>query len=322
MVIMEKSFRMGVLHCFHCILLTGFLWPFSATSTMGQSVREAPGKGYRPIVLAEGYEHDRWVTTPHDLLFQFAAFTSSFDSDDDDNGDGKPDRWGIPEWVAYEVKAADRVELHRDRPGRWLTCDSLYHLGIAPNDDTYRVSGANDLRVVRTDYRYVRGHMCPRQVAQRIGADAAHNSYTVLNGVPQLQWQNNETWGTLENDIIRWADRHGRIWVVCGPVFFAKNPAVWLGQEGNVRAAIPDALFKIVVRETEDFPGVETLAFIIPNVVPKGSPYAPFMTSVEEVERHTGLEFLNVLPDTARAAARQANQHLSPEEIEASLARW
>jgi len=311
---------------FNTLLTTAIaaaLWMASASLASAQTEVSAPGRGYRPIVLPAGYEHDRWETLPRDLMFEFAAFTTSFDSEDDNSGDGRPDRWGIPEWVAYEIKGGTGGEVHRDRPRHWLTCDSLHDAGIAPNDDTYRVRGANDMRVVKTDYRFVRGHMCPRQVAQRISADAAHNSHTVLNGVPQLQWQNNETWGALENDIVSWAERHGRVWVVCGPVFFGKNPAVWLGQEGNVRAAVPDALYKIVIRENgKNETGVETLAFIIPNVLPKGSPYAPFLTSIAEVERHTGLQFLQALPSAAQAKSKNMYKDLSEAAIQEILMEW
>ena len=38
------------------------------------------------------------------ILRHFEAFTSSFDSGDDDNGDGLPDTLGIPQWVAYEIR--------------------------------------------------------------------------------------------------------------------------------------------------------------------------------------------------------------------------
>ncbi len=58
----------------------------------------------KPLFLTPAYEHDRYGTQPADILRHFDAFTSSFDSADDDNGDGIPDTLGIPQWVAYEIR--------------------------------------------------------------------------------------------------------------------------------------------------------------------------------------------------------------------------
>ena len=138
---------------------------------------------------------------------------------------------------------------------------------LQPGDKTYAVSGVRKLSEVKTDYRFVRGHMCPKDTAERISADAAYNTHTVMNAVPQLQWQNNGIWKKLEFLCNDWADKYERIWVICGPVFFGKEPAMWLGQDGEMKVAIPDALFKIVIREQGT--GVDTLAFIIPNILPK-----------------------------------------------------
>jgi len=61
--------------------------------------------------------------------------------------------------------------------------------------------------------------------------------------------------------------------------------------------AIPDALFKIVIKEKEG--GVDVLAFLIPNILPKGEKdLDKFLVSVDRVEELTGLDFLTVLlPD-------------------------
>lgn len=246
---------------------------------------------YAPIVLDPSYEHDRWGTLPQDQMFYFAAYTASFDGDDDDNGNGTPDLWGIPEWVSYEIKGGREKQNLSSRP-RWMTDRELYEAGIAPGDASYAVSGANQMPEVKTDYRFVRGHLCPKETAERISRDAAYNTHTMLNAVPQLQWQNNGVWKTIENLCTAWADRHGQVWVICGPVFFGKTPALWLGQEDEFRVAVPDALFKIVIRENPDA-GLSALAFLIPNILPKElkNP-ADFLTNIARIESLTGLSFL------------------------------
>ncbi len=256
--------------------------------------------GYKPIVIPPGYEHDKWVTLPADHIFEFGAFTASFDGTDDNNGDGSSDLWGVPEWVAYEIKGNQPLDKLPRRP-RWMTDQNLYNQGIAPNDYSYGVSGTSDMREVKTDYRYVRGHMCPKATAERISSDAAYNTHTMINACPQLQWQNNGIWKELEIRCTNWADTYGQIWVVCGPVFFGKNPAVWLGQNGEKQAAVPDAFYKIVIRKDGNW--FETLAFLIPNVIPKDKKEpGDFITTIDRIESLTGLDFLTSVEDYAENA--------------------
>lgn len=58
------------------------------------------------------YEHDKWKTEPRDLIINYDAYTTSFDSADDNNGDGKTDIWGIPEWVAFEIRKSDGIVIY------------------------------------------------------------------------------------------------------------------------------------------------------------------------------------------------------------------
>lgn len=269
-------------------------------SPLNSRAQNILGSGYKPIKIDSTYAHNRWGITPTDLLYHFAAYTVSFDSEDDNDGDGGGDNWAIPEWVAYEVKAkssGDNPEYNRPA---WMTVDSLFELGLIPSDETYHVKGTRDLKEVKTNYRFVRGHLCPKETADRISLEAGWNTHTFLNAVPQLQWQNNGLWKALEADILDWADQYGRVWVITGPVFFAKNPALWLGQEGEVKAGVPDALFKIVIRESDGPSGLESLCFIIPNILPADIEYFEFLCSLDYVSRCTGLQFLTNLPEAQR----------------------
>ena len=267
--------------------------------------------GPAPILLDYSYEHDRWITLPRDIQLDFAAYTVSFDSEDDNNGDGTLDTWGIPEWVSYEIK-----ELLTDHPlssrPKWMTDRNLFAMGIAPDDESYSVSGTNGMREVKTDYRFVRGHMCPKDTAERISSDAAYNTHILVNAVPQLQWQNNGIWKDIEKLSTDWADRYKRIWVICGPVFFNKTPAMWLGQNDEMKVAIPDALFKIIIRE-DDTDIVKTISFLIPNIVPKEKKnLTEFITTIDKIEGITGLDFLTVL----------GNEQAEIEKIKGSLDEW
>ena len=71
---------------------------------------------------------------------------------------------------------------------------------------------------------------------------------------------------------------------------------MWLSQDGEVKAAIPDALFKIVIREDQN--GLHTFVVLIPNISPKSeSNYEDYLTSTDRIEDLTGFDFLTVLDD-------------------------
>ncbi len=302
------------------------IWPLSILFLMHiiPSFGQAPSDRYKDIVIDPSYEHNKWGVEPSDMVYQFAAYISSYDSDDDNDGDGQGDIWGIPEWVAYEVKERNPQSTNPDysRPRKWLTDELGNEKRIVPDDATYYVGGTTKMREVKTDYRYVRGHMCPKNAADRISLEAGYNTHSTLNAVPQLQWQNNGIWKRLEEDIEEWADKEGSIWVVCGPVFFGKSPAVWLGQKGEVQAAVPDALFKVVIKMAGNG-AVETLSFLMPNVVPKAEDdYSHFLVSIDRLEELTGLDFLSNIDDPLADSIESKYEGLSDSERRGVVEKW
>lgn len=278
--------------------------------------QEPPGGRYKPIILNKAYEHTKWGIQPEDLIYNFAAYTTSFDGDDGGVV------WGVPEWVAYEIKKKNRKVEKYSRP-KWMTDANLNAKGKAPNDQTYAVSGTKKLKEVSGSYRYVRGHMCPKAAADRISNYAGYNTHTILNAVPQLQWQNNGIWKSLESKILDWADKYNRVWVICGPVFFGKNPSVWLGQKNEVKAAVADAFYKIVIRERKDSGNIETLSFVIPNVIPKNKrDFSEYLTSIDRIEELTGLTFLTVLSEQQKKRVKFKHSGLSLSDKKNAVNKW
>jgi len=275
----------------------------------GQKAKD--GSRYKDIVYEPGYEHDKWKTTPRDHVFEFRAFATSFDGNDDNDGNGTPDRWGIPEWVSFDVRKKT-MKVKANRPGEWMSEESLYALDkrVAPKDDSYHFA-----QQTKKDHPYSlthdlsRGHMCPKNTANRLGKNADYNTHTVLNACPQKQWHNNGIWKDLERLTENWADEHGKVWVICGPVFHKRKPRLWLGEaeKGETTVAIPDAFFKIIIRESEDPNAPQILAFIYPHAIKpsenrrkskaEGYPHHKFLVSVDHIEKHTGLDFFSSLTD-------------------------
>jgi len=163
--------------------------------------------GPKPIVLDRSYNHDRYLTRPCDIIREFRAYVVSFDGPDDNDGNGSRDRWGIPEWVAYEIK--QHPDPPRSGPVRpdWFTELELHTLGLAPKDDTYHFSSAwRAANPNSPQLGYDRGHMCQKLIAFRLGADADWNTHITLNACPQKSTLNQGIWLDLENRTAQWAD--------------------------------------------------------------------------------------------------------------------
>ena len=263
----------------------------------------------KPFVLDASYHHDRFDTQPKDIVRQFRAYTTSFDSDDDNNGDGTGDIWGIPEWVAYELRATPSgLGSAPDRPSTWITDSTLHVQQVAPKDNSYKHSG------------YSRGHMCMKTHAWRLGADADWNTHIVLNACPQMQRMNNGVWKGLEENTGKWADKFDVVWIICGPIIFNdRTPSEWIGDTGEVEVAVPDAFYKIVVKDALNG-GLDVLAFILPMY--GGDDYGsskanlvPYLTSVDTIEALTGLDFLfNVDDDIEILVERIVQTELWPTD--------
>lgn len=258
----------------------------------------------KPITIRPDYRHDRWVTQPTDIVRHFEAYTTSFD---DRSGDGQA--WGIPDFVAYEMKRLkQKLGAGPDRPSPWITDIELNRQGLAPTDETYAHTAA--FLLTHRDW-YVRGHLCMKEHAWRLGANADWNTHTMLNAVPQRSSFNSGIWLALENKTADWADKYGDVWIVTGPIVDGGKPKAYLGEKNKkeMLIAIPDALFKIVVRETADAKRPEVLAFRFPQMHAKYKKkpgekvydLAYFLVTVDSVEQATGLDFLTTLPDNIEA---------------------
>ena len=251
------------------------------------------------------YQHAKYAPVPEDILRdKYAAFVVSFDSKDDDNGDGEPDIRRVPEWVAQEIRRfkGDCVDTVR-RPSKWKTDDELYASGVAANDATYAGSG------------FDRGHMAAKLLAARIGPHADRETHTVLNAVPQMSRFNQQVWRDLEGYTGAWAQEYGKVWVIQGPVFYDKTMpgnARWIGDagKGERRVAVPDALFKVVVREGGEEAGLHALAFIYPQLAARyygnraDFAHERFLVAISEIEALTGLSFLKLKSLRTKRAAK------------------
>ncbi len=179
-----------------------------------------------------------------------------------------------PDWVAYELTVEElntnntsRTEDFREDPA--IVTQSA-HL------DDYRNSG------------YDRGHLCPS--ADRTSS-VEKNSETFLlsNMSPQLHRFNAGLWLKAEGAVRDAARDFGKVYVVTGPVFSDDMKTI-----GPCNVAVPGSFYKVVlgVKNGE----VYAIGLICPQEYQNGN-LKPYLCSVNDVEKMTGLDFFPSLDD-------------------------
>lgn len=178
----------------------------------------------------------------------------------------------LPACVAYELTDAE-TQGNLVRVDAWYTDDTVRGCAM-PYD--YMHSG------------YDRGHMAP-------AADLAWNSeamahtFTMANVCPQHPALNSGAWQQLEEKVREWARHEKSLLVFTGPIVTAADTTTI----GDKHITVPGAFYKIVVAASAH--DLRALAFIYPNT-PTGKSLWDHVTTIDHVERLTGINFLTALP--------------------------
>ena len=179
----------------------------------------------------------------------------------------------IPNCVTYEITASE-ARGKGDRRGQFERDKSV---AGCPNWWDYRDSG------------YERGHMVPAG-DMKWSDEAMNETFYLTNVCPQDASLNGGVWNDIEIKVREWARRDKSLIVVTGPIM-GKNPKT-IGQDVDI--AVPEAFFKVILSPSTS--PMKTIAFICPNR-PCGGSLSSYVVSVDEVEKRTGMNFFNVLPD-------------------------
>jgi endonuclease G len=202
---------------------------------------------------------------------------------------GYSDLRGNPLWVEYSLTVAEENAPSLKRPNRfesdWRSINPVSH-------DSYQHSG------------YDRGHMAPNYAMSHLyGREGQADSFLMTNITPQKSNLNQKLWQRLEEaEIKHFAKLFGKVWVITGPVF--NGTVERLSSDWMVE--IPDAFYKIYI--TEAAPGRPPIAlgFLIPQTVKGKEPLAQFVTSIDNIEAQTGLDFFSELNDHIEAYLESA----------------
>ena len=190
-------------------------------------------------------------------------------------------------WVMHmvipEVEFANVSRTNDFRP------DTLVTTGSAIEQDYFLKKILPDGEMEYDGFGYDRGHLAP-SADFRWSQQALSESYFYSNMSPQKPEFNRERWAELESWIRTYViDFKAPVFVITGPVL-----KVGLKQQGENKVSIPEQFYKIIL----DLDGEEkkAIAFLMPNSH-CAYPISGYVTSVDEIEELTGLDFFSSLDD-------------------------
>ncbi|EIE5875671.1 DNA/RNA non-specific endonuclease [Vibrio parahaemolyticus] len=177
----------------------------------------------------------------------------------------------------YNTKNADWVAYH-------ITAESVNITNKRSNAFQEDTEMPDYARSTLADYKgsgYDRGHLAP-SATMDFTQESMKQSFLMSNMSPQLPGFNRVGWRVLEEHVRDLAN------VVTGPIY--------QGNEGTIGngVVIPSAFYKVILDPSFD----EAIAFIVPHRDVSSSELANFITTIDEVERQTGLDFFAQTPDS------------------------
>lgn len=178
-----------------------------------------------------------------------------------------------------------------------LTKDMLRGNAQRSNKFVADESISSKYRVDYFDYNgsgYDRGHMCPAG-DNKNSQTAMDATFQMTNICPQNHGLNAGDWNELENQCRYWARNYGKLYIVCGPVFYKSNDAnrKRIGKRKNLKVSVPDGFFKVILSMGKE---PKAIGFIYPNKN-GNKDIRDYAVSVDEVERLTGFDFFYNLDD-------------------------
>jgi endonuclease G len=193
-------------------------------------------------------------------------------------------------WVSYTATKAQVQDVAARRNN--FHVDELVKTGSADPKD-YSHSG------------YDRGHLAPCDDFKS-SQEICDETFAMSNMTPQLHVFNAGRWKTLEEYVNRKAHYGKTILVTCGPIFNKSKESIL--KIGRNEVWVPKSCYKILF--TGDSGTPRMLAFVMDNsALPKEQLYY-WSTTVDEVEKLTGLDFFASMPDELEDKL-EANKDLS-----------
>lgn len=200
-------------------------------------------------------------------------------------------------WVQHVV--IPEVEFANVSRTNDFRTDSLVKTGTAVETDYFLKEVMPDGELKFDGFGYDRGHLAP-SADFRWSQKALSESYFYSNMSPQKPEFNRERWAELESWIRTYViDFQEPVFVVTGPILKDGLPT-----QGENKVSIPAQFYKIVLDLTGD--EKKAIAFLMPNDH-CAYPVSGYVTSVDEIEKLTGLDFFSSLDDAEESKLESMN---------------
>ena len=183
----------------------------------------------------------------------------------------------------YQTKNADWVAYH-------LTAESVNASYKRSNSFKVDAELPDYAQSTLTDYKssgYDRGHLAP-SAAMDFSQDSMKQSFLMSNMSPQLPGFNRVGWRLLEEHVRDVTNEYNEVYVVTGPIYYGNEESIGNG------VVIPSAFYKVILDPYFN----DAIAFIVPHRDVSGSELANFVTTVDDVEQQTGLDFFSLVADS------------------------
>jgi len=184
-----------------------------------------------------------------------------------------------PWWVAYLLTGYHVANKVADRSNKFIA-DPLVETGSSEPSD-YKQTG------------YDRGHLAPAG-DMAWSKETMRESFYMSNMSPQLPNFNRGIWKNLEEQVREWAVKNDSLWIVSGPVVRSGSETI-----GKDNVAVPEAFFKVIF-DISIKDGRKAIAFYFPHKELHES-FEKYATTIDEVEKRTGIDFFAALPDSVEA---------------------
>lgn len=204
--------------------------------------------------------------TPNDEIC-YTGFTVGFNPD-----------MHQPNYAVWTL-TPERTDGPISRKGVKFAADPSVEGSASPED--YRKSG------------FDRGHMVPA-ADMKWNAQAMTECHYMTNICPQDKSLNAGAWARVESLGRKWADKFGRVVIVAGPVLTDRLHR----SIGRSNVAVPERFFKVIIAPEANPP--MGIGFIMPNGYVEGGAQQT-VTSIDQVEAVTGIDFFSALPDEIEA---------------------
>lgn len=195
------------------------------------------------------------------------------------------------DWVAYRLTPTE-VFGSLDLERRWRTDPWL------EPSETLEPRGPDDYSGAYSALGYDRGHLAP--LGSFTGSAEASSVNFYSNIVPQTRELNRGPWRMLEDEVRALVMAHGEAFVVTGCLYDG-TPMPPL-PEADESHTVPTGFFKVVVVPGTSGSSPEIRAYAMPQRVRSGTVPAGFRTTVDEVERRSGLDLFWRLDDALEAS--------------------